>query len=216
MKRYEHALEMLKLNKKDDVLEFGCGTGYQIPEITNRCKSYTGIDFSKKSLKLCKKMRNNKLLISDAHKIPFKKNSFNVILMIDILNNLYKPEKVLEEVKRVLKNNGKIIISVPNWYSFYGLTKFLLEKLKIWKYEITPPIDNWYTPSLIISIIKSKGLKIEEIRGSFFLPPIFTGNFYLIPALKIIPKIYDKFEIILSRLFKYFGYHIILCCSKIK
>jgi cyclopropane fatty-acyl-phospholipid synthase-like methyltransferase len=42
MKRYEHALEMLKLSKNDKVLEIECGVGYQIPEIAKRCKDYLG------------------------------------------------------------------------------------------------------------------------------------------------------------------------------
>jgi ubiquinone/menaquinone biosynthesis C-methylase UbiE len=216
MKRYEHALEMLKLNKNDNVLEIGCGVGYQIPEIAKRCKNYIGIDFSKESLKSCKKIKNVKLIYADAHKLPFKENYFDAALIIDVLENLDNPEKALKEAKRVLKYNGKLVISVPNYYSFYGLTKFILEKIGEWKHKPVPPIDNWYTPLSIISTLKEYSFKIEEIRSSFFFLPFFTGKYYLISSWRVIPRLYNKFEMPLSKIFKYFGYHIILYCINIK
>lgn len=214
MRRYKHAIEMVKLNKNDNVLDIGCGVGYQIHKIASKCKNYIGIDFSKKSIKLCKKTKNAKLIVADAHEIPFKKDYFDVILMIDVLHNLYDPRKALNEAKKVLKEDGKIVISVANRNSFYGLTRYALDKLGKWNYKLSPPINNWYSFSSIISLIESENFVIEKVRGSFFLPPFFTGKFYLIPAFKSIPKIYDKTENFLSIFFKYFGYHIILCCSK--
>jgi len=214
IKRYKHALEMLRLKRSDNVIEIGCGVGYQIPEIANRCKSYVGIDFSKEAIKFCKKIKNVKLKIADAYKIPFKNNSFDVVIMIDVFHNLKNSKKVLNEAKRVLKKNGKIVISVANWYSFYGLTRIIFEKILKWKYKFLSPINNWYTFSSVISLMKSEGFSIKEIRSSFFLPHFFTGKSYLIPPLEIIPRIYDNFETFLSKYFKYFGYHIILCCLK--
>jgi ubiquinone/menaquinone biosynthesis C-methylase UbiE len=214
MKRYEHALEMLKLSKNDKVLEIGCGVGYQIPEIAKRCKDYTGIDFSKKSIMLCKTAKNIRLLVADAHRLPFKKSCFDAVLLIDVLENLRNPEKTLEEVKRVLKDNGKIVVSVPNWRSIYGLVRFVLEKIGKWRYDLVPPIDDWFTNRRITSMLKRHGFEIEDVRGSFFLPPFFTGKHYLVPTSSFIPKAYDVFENLLNGYLKWFGYHILILSTK--
>jgi dolichol-phosphate mannosyltransferase len=214
VQRYEHALKMVELAKNEDVLEIGCGVGYQIPGIIEKCKNYLGLDFSKKSLKFCKKTENNNLIVADAQEVPFKKNTFDVILMIDVLHNLYDPKNALKEARRVLKDYGKIVVSVPNKYSFYGLTKFLLKKINKWKYEIVPPVDNWFTYESIKLLLKNNEFEIKNVKGSYFLLPLFDGNHYLVPRISIIPKIYDIFERTLSKCLVFFGYHIIIFCTK--
>jgi ubiquinone/menaquinone biosynthesis C-methylase UbiE len=210
IKRYEHACEMLKMDKKDKVLEIGCGVGYQIPEIVKRCKNYTGIDFSKKSIELCKTIKNVRLIVADAHNLPFKKSCFDAVLLIDVLENLHNPEKALREIRRVLKDKGKLVISVPNWYSVYGLARFILEKIGKWKCRQVPPIDKWFTKSSITSMLLKHGFEVKDIRGSFFLPPFFTGKHYIVPKSNFIPKMYDLFEKVLNKHLKWFGYHMLI------
>jgi len=74
---------------------------------------------------------------ADAHQLPFKENQFETIFCSQVLEHTYDPEKVLKEISRVLKKEGRVIISVPHlsylhnepndYYRFtkYGLTHLL-------------------------------------------------------------------------------------------
>jgi len=57
---------------------------------------------------------------SDAHKLPFKTNSIDIIRLDSVLEHLETPETVLAECRRVLKTGGLLFISFPLFYSPYG------------------------------------------------------------------------------------------------
>ncbi|MBS3055593.1 MAG: methyltransferase domain-containing protein [Candidatus Aenigmarchaeota archaeon] len=215
-RRYMHAIEMAQINETDTILEVGCAIGYQIPLIVGKCKKYVGIDFSESAIKLNRKRNKSpkvKVLCMDARKIKFKKNLFDVVLLIDVIEDLYDQEKVLSQIKKVLKPGGRLVVSAPNEKSLYGLAKNIWNKPKWFDRSIVPPIHRWYDKNLLIEILSKHGFIVTDVRGSFFLPPFFTGKRYLIPSYKIIPKIYNFFENFLSRSIKSLGYHIIICAK---
>jgi len=100
---------------KGNILEIGIGTGKNL-KYYNRNARVTGIDLSSKMLRKAKrklgelKNKNIKLTIMDAQNLKFKDNSFDYIINTFVLCSVPEPVKVLEEMKRVLKNNGKILM----------------------------------------------------------------------------------------------------------
>jgi len=57
------------------------------------------------------------MLLMDAHFLGFKELVFEKILCFEVLEHLESPIKALKEFKRILKEDGEIIVSVPNvWY----------------------------------------------------------------------------------------------------
>jgi len=56
-------------------------------------------------------------ILADAHNLPFKHSVFEKILVFEVLEHLSSPIKALQEFARVLKDDGTIILTVPNvWY----------------------------------------------------------------------------------------------------
>lgn len=53
-------------------------------------------------------------LVADALFLPFKENIFEIVLSFEVLEHLYNPSKGLMEMRRVLKEEGQLVISVPN------------------------------------------------------------------------------------------------------
>jgi ubiquinone/menaquinone biosynthesis C-methylase UbiE len=105
-------LSRLDLNKNTKILNVGSGTGGTVPMlehfggVDNVDTSDSAIAYAKsKGIKNIKKVQGIKL--------PYKSNSFDVLVALDVLEHIEDDSKALLEWHRVLKNNGKGIITVP-------------------------------------------------------------------------------------------------------
>ncbi|WP_432666057.1 methyltransferase domain-containing protein [Wukongibacter baidiensis] len=97
-----------------DVLEVGVGTGKNVEYYPENLK-VTGIDFSSKMLKKARQKAQNlnkeiRLLQMDAQNMEFEDNSFDSVLTTCVFCSVPDPVKGLKEIKRVCKENGKIIM----------------------------------------------------------------------------------------------------------
>ena len=79
--------------KKEKVLDVGCGTAFY----SKLFKDYTGIDQSKEMLK----QSNAKVIYGNGEKLPFKDNSFDIVISISAIHNFKDPIKGINEMKRV-------------------------------------------------------------------------------------------------------------------
>ena len=113
--KIEATLENVSLNKKDFVLDVGCGTGLLFPYIAKRVQLLIGIDISRKLPEKAnthkKHYSNAHLLLADADYLPFQKQIFHRIFAITLLQNIPKPSTVLREIKRVSRNYATITIT---------------------------------------------------------------------------------------------------------
>ncbi len=70
-------------------------------------------------------------VLMDAHFLAFKDSSFDRIVCFEVLEHLSSPFKALKEFRRVLKNDGDVILSVPNVWYWRRIFRFLLRKKKV-------------------------------------------------------------------------------------
>ncbi len=96
--------------KNKRVLDVGCGRGELTSKLGKYCKEIIGIDSSIKKLKQAKKSKKVKYKKALAEKLPFKDKSFDCIIIIVTLHHMKNKNKILREIKRVLKDKGKLII----------------------------------------------------------------------------------------------------------
>ena len=100
-------------NKK--ILDVGCGTGDVSLELQKIGFEVTGLDFSSVGVEKAKeKGINAKKCNLDKEGIPFPANYFDVIWAGDVIEHVFDPIFLLNEMNRVLKNEGTIFISTPN------------------------------------------------------------------------------------------------------
>lgn len=113
------------LPKNFIVVDIGSGNGRHLIPCAKRCKKVIGLDISRKLLEIVKnkaeqeKLDNIILLHSDAVNIPLKDNSVDAALFIAAIHNIRDRSnriKALKEIKRILKKDGKAIISVWSKY----------------------------------------------------------------------------------------------------
>jgi len=116
------------------------------------------VDWANKHWKYTKKM---KFMVADAHKLPFKSNSFSVVVALEVLEHVFDPSKVLSEVKRVLKPEGYAIFLVPSDSLLFRFIWFLWLRFyprgTIWRdTHIQTYRDNYLS-----KISKKNGFKIK-------------------------------------------------------
>ncbi|MDK2800898.1 MAG: hypothetical protein PWQ70_2517 [Clostridiales bacterium] len=96
------------------VLEVGVGTGKNILYYPEGIE-ITGIDFSDKMLAKARKRaqelnKNVRLLQMDAQNMKFEDNTFDTVFASCVFCSVPDPIKGLKEIRRVCKNNGKVIL----------------------------------------------------------------------------------------------------------
>lgn len=93
-----------------DVLEIGCGEGMMF---NGSAICPVQMDVSLTRLGRVRE-RNRRFLCADAYDLPFSDESFQVVLLIAVLEHTRKPWQILAEVHRVLRPAGRVLIVVPN------------------------------------------------------------------------------------------------------
>jgi len=111
------------------VLDIGCGTGL----ITKRIPKVIGIDISYKMLKKCSK--DLRLINANAEKLPFLDNVFDTIISFTVLQDVKDIKKAVSEIRRVLKKDGNILITVLNKNKIKKIRELLKKEFKNLKEE---------------------------------------------------------------------------------
>jgi len=106
--------------KNKNILDIGCYDGTFLSLIKNRNNSFYGIEASgygaKEALK--KGINVKKFFFNDVDKIPFKSESFDLVVAGEIIEHIYDIDFFLQEIYRLLKRDGFLLISTPNIASF--------------------------------------------------------------------------------------------------
>jgi SAM-dependent methyltransferase len=192
-----------KYSENKDVLEVACGSGTGLDYIAQKATRVVGGDIDPKLVEMAKNnYKDNKkvtVITLDALKLPFDTDTFDVILLYEAIYYLSDVEQFLKEVKRVLRANGKLIISTVNcqWHGFnpspfstkYWSVKDLDSLLKT--YTFTPSVylgflDAPSGGSSLVSVIRKIAIKLRLIpntmEGKERLKRLFYGALQPIPA----------------------------------
>lgn len=103
------------LNKYGKILDIGCAEGYFGKILLKNGYYYVGLDISltniKNSIQIFKNTTKPNFILCDAQFLPFRNKVFDVIICSEVIEHLYRPQKMLKECNRILKSF--IIISTP-------------------------------------------------------------------------------------------------------
>lgn len=110
--------DFIKSWKDLSILDVGCGNGYLINKLAPLAKRVVGIDASKNLLKFAMSQVSSKnvsfQLADITKKQPFDDSSFDVIIANMVVQYLPSLENFVQECRRVLKSNGKLIIIIDH------------------------------------------------------------------------------------------------------
>lgn len=131
--------------------------------------------------------KKKNVIKADINDLQFKNNCFDAILCLEVIEYLKNPKVAIDQLYRVLKPGGKLVLSTPFMYKYHNdLARYskeclldLLSKFKDIKIE---EIGNFYT--VILDIIRDKIIfvKFAPIRYFLYLPYIVLTA--IIPLVK--------------------------------
>jgi len=138
------------------VLEIGCADGRLLASL--RPAYGVGIDFSEEMIRRAKE-RNPELTFihADAHDLSSINETFDIIILSDLVNDLWDVQRVLEQIKRLSSPRTRIIL---NFYS--RLWQLILNTARVLNLATPDLYQNWLTREDVTSLLQLAGF--ETIR----------------------------------------------------
>lgn len=98
------------------VLEVGCGTGRGLGYLSTRAQNIVGVDYGLENIRIARKHYGSRieLMVLDAQRLPFRENSFDVVLAMEVIYYFTHLDSFLEECRRVLADDGLLCLCLPN------------------------------------------------------------------------------------------------------
>ena len=114
-------LRLVQPQRGQSLLEVGCGTGHNLEFFSELGLNVTGIDSSEPMLQIAAKRLGPdvRLLLGEANRLAFDNNSFDIVILITVLEFLSDPAGALKEAARVSRE--KVYIGVLNKTSILGI-----------------------------------------------------------------------------------------------
>lgn len=216
-------LQNIPLQSDSEILESGCGSGNSSLRLASLVEKVVLLDSSENALKCARqladyyKVKNAEFIKGDVFRLPFENNRFNFCWNIGLIEhyNLEQAKQIVEEMLRVTKLEGWLLMGVPNFKSLAVI------KAKLLSYSFLKPLTFWikgyrlgeerkYNPAdlkrLIHATAEESGIGIEQF------PLGYVGSFLPVETPQVVFKRIDKF---FSRLFSGFSF-LILFAVKIK
>ncbi|MCK4330219.1 class I SAM-dependent methyltransferase [candidate division WOR-3 bacterium] len=159
---FREIITILSPKKGERILDVGCGTGEFCYFLKKKYEVVPeGIDINEKALKIASSnypdisFKNIKLKDMD-------KDIYDAVTMIEVVEHLPKPLNTLRSIKRLLKKEGRIVVSTPNRWAF-------LHKIK----SAITGYDYLYDP-LHIQLFNHKSLLSLFLKAGFNVDKVYT------------------------------------------
>ena len=161
--RISNYLKGIPQKSYEKVLDLGCGNSPYYHKFL--IGKLIGFDINK---------NKNVDVVGDADLcLPFKPNSFDKVISINSLYYFKNPFNVVDNVRKILKQNGKFLIVVPFFYPIHDAP---IDKFRFTEYGLKYLLED-----------KFKNIKICTIGGIFTLPSVFFHS-----VIKGFPLLFPK------------------------
>lgn len=134
IERYEQLYSFIQpyLTEKSKILDIGCAIGGLLDYLSNKgLDNLFGIDLSNSYTRLCN--TNHDIRTGSSDSIPFNDNSFDIVIMDQVLEHVHDLHMSMKEINRVMVKDAKLCVCVPNAldynkFSFFDFYWFLMKE----------------------------------------------------------------------------------------
>ncbi|HEX7042356.1 MAG TPA: class I SAM-dependent methyltransferase, partial [Patescibacteria group bacterium] len=157
----EHVLKFKKYKKSGRYLDVGCSYGIGLKAAKDLGFDVLGVEPTKKAAEYAKKHFNVKVIQKTLENAKIKTNSFDVVSLYDVLEHIPNPNKFLQEIRRILKPHGLLVIQSPNIES----VAFTLLRTN-WNWLLVPNHLWHFSKASISNILDKNGFKTKKFITS--------------------------------------------------
>lgn len=153
------------------LLDIGCGDGLLLSLAGEKGIVASGLDISEKAVEKARAKGLDAAVFDVNGRIPFPDSTFDVVVMLDVLEHLYTPEELLKEAIRVSKR--WIIVSVPNFSSIAARLQVLRGAVP----ENNRPRKGhvyWFNEAVLKAMIRDRRLSLRNMHVNTILENRFT------------------------------------------
>ena len=169
----DQIISNMGLKKKNNILDFGAGSGVNLDML----EKYGLVDVHEQN-KYAKKIiqKKHKKIKNLYSTLKIKKNFYDLILVADVIEHIKKPKNLLKDLKKFLKKDGYILITVPAYEFLFSKKdevlghyrrynkKLLKKELSGFKVENISYFNTFLSIPIIIMTMLNKFLKRDYIK----------------------------------------------------
>ncbi|MBI2907534.1 MAG: class I SAM-dependent methyltransferase [Chloroflexi bacterium] len=169
------------------IIDIGCGIGAYVRQFRRFSDDVYGVDVDFEKVKEASKSLPD-LATARGEDLPFRENTFDVVLLHEVLEHVQDDRKAVQEACRVARNGGMIVIYAPNRLYPFETHGFYLGKRYVFRLL---PVVNWLPGPL-------RRIFVPHVRAYLArdLKHLFEG---LPLALKVHSYVYPGFDNIAAR-----------------
>lgn len=149
--------------KKLQILDIGCGAGKNVEVFSKYGKTY-GVDSSPEAIRFCKKRGLKSIHLASSEKTYFQNKSFDLVTLLDVLEHTDE-RKTLEEINRILKPNGYLLVTVPAFQWLWS------------NWDVVLHHKRRYTAQNLKKKLVQQGFRVKKLS--------YVYSFLLIPVILI-------------------------------
>lgn len=161
-------VEALPDNPQASILELGCGNGATglAAQRAGKCSRYVGIEmFEPEAQQAATVLTAVHIGNVESMVLPYGEETFDALIMSEVLEHLIEPEVVLARLVRLLKPGGRVYASSPNiahWRPIWDLIQGRFD------YQQQGLMDRthlrWFTPTSFTRMFEHAGVEVDSLR----------------------------------------------------
>jgi len=124
---HQVVLDILLKEKPGRVLDLGCGTGFFAKKLRDWWGTEVHVAEYRRELVRYEGLQVSEVDLNQLQPLPYEDNSFDYVLMLEVIEHIKHPWFIVEELARILKPGGKVLITTPNVHHLASKTKVVIE-----------------------------------------------------------------------------------------
>jgi O-antigen biosynthesis protein len=166
---YDRSWRLIRwVGSEKRVLELGCATGYISQRLAESGCEVVGIEIDREVAEVARRFCHS-VHVSDLNSTDWINcldgQTFDVILMGDVLEHLVNPDMILRAIRALLRPSGYLVVSLPNVVHWITRIKFVLGRFE---YESAGTLDSthlrFFTPKTARKLIEDAGYRITAFH----------------------------------------------------
>ena len=194
------------------VLEIGCGRGgfsCWLARQKNRPKEIVAADFARTAVQKAKGFAEEHEIsgvtweVCDIQALPYSDSTFDTVISCETIEHVPRPRTAINELARVLKPGGRLLVTTPNYLGPFGLYRGYLRLMGRRFTEEGQPINNFLLLPRTRSWLRQSGLSVSVVDA--------VGQYLLLPGRP------PREVTVLNhprRVMRWFGHHSLLVAEK--